>query len=188
MSTAARLSAPERRRQILAAACEAFAAHGYHGTGTADIARACGCSEPVIYKHFPGKRALFVAVLDEAHAKAGDHLAAIGASEDPLGELLAMSRRLYGDDAFCRLVQVRMNALQLVDEPEVGEALRRSLSRFHDKIAACVRRAQELGRRGTASTPSRWPGCGSRSRSAAASGSRCGGRRACAGCRTPPPS
>ena len=61
-----RLTRDERYETILAAARTVFARHGYHRAGTAEIARAAGCSEPMLYKHFPSKQALFAAVLVDA--------------------------------------------------------------------------------------------------------------------------
>ena len=67
MSTAAiRLPASERRAAIVAAALEVFGAGSYAGSTTADIARAAGVSEPIIYRHFPSKRDLWCACVDEA--------------------------------------------------------------------------------------------------------------------------
>ena len=63
-----RLSADDRRSAIVAAARKLFARNGFHGTGTSDIAAAAGCSEPVIYKHFASKQALFAAALEDADA------------------------------------------------------------------------------------------------------------------------
>lgn len=54
-----RLTADQRRAGILLAARKAFAQRGFHGAGTSEIATAAGCSEPMIYKHFPSKQALF---------------------------------------------------------------------------------------------------------------------------------
>ena len=64
-----RLTRDERYETILAAARTVFARHGYHRAGTAEIARAAGCSEPMLYKHFPSKQALFAAVLVDATAQ-----------------------------------------------------------------------------------------------------------------------
>src|ERR671935_49342 len=61
-----RLSASQRREQILAAAFAEFAAHGYHAAATADIARRAGISQPYIYALFPDKKALFLACHERA--------------------------------------------------------------------------------------------------------------------------
>jgi AcrR family transcriptional regulator len=59
-----RLSAEERRVDLLEAAVVEFAEHGYHGTRTADIAARAGFSQPYVYALFPDKRALFLACHD----------------------------------------------------------------------------------------------------------------------------
>ena len=56
-----RLSAEERRRDVVEAAIVEFAENGYHGTRTADIAERAGVSQPYVYALFPDKRALFLA-------------------------------------------------------------------------------------------------------------------------------
>lgn len=47
-----------RREQILAAAAELFASHGFHGVGIDDIGAAIGISGPALYRHFRGKDAM----------------------------------------------------------------------------------------------------------------------------------
>ena len=46
-------------------ACTVFADRGFHATSMDDIAAAAGVTKPVLYQHFPSKRALFVALLGE---------------------------------------------------------------------------------------------------------------------------
>jgi len=67
MST--RLSGAERRDQILACARYVFAQDGYDGARTADIAKRAGVSERLMYKHFEGKRELFIAVTADTAAR-----------------------------------------------------------------------------------------------------------------------
>ena len=59
-----RLRALERREQILTAALPVFARSGFSGTGTRPIAAAAGIAEPILYRHFRSKSALFCALLD----------------------------------------------------------------------------------------------------------------------------
>lgn len=47
-----------RRDQILAAAAELFAAHGFHGVGIDDIGAAIGITGPALYRHFRSKDAM----------------------------------------------------------------------------------------------------------------------------------
>lgn len=59
-----RLPREERRRQLLSAAQEVFVSNGFHGAAMDDIAEAARVSKPVLYQHFPGKRELYLALLD----------------------------------------------------------------------------------------------------------------------------
>ena len=60
-----RLPAAERRRELLRAAQEVFAQHGYHGASLEEIAQASGTSKALIYEHFESKRELHDALLAE---------------------------------------------------------------------------------------------------------------------------
>lgn len=59
-----KLNASDRRSQILTAAMEVFAEHGFHGTPTKELARRVGVSEALVFQHFPTKEALISAILD----------------------------------------------------------------------------------------------------------------------------
>ena len=61
MSTATRQTAAERRDTVLDAATKEFAAKGYHGTSTEDIARTAGISQPYLFRLFGSKKGLYVA-------------------------------------------------------------------------------------------------------------------------------
>ncbi|MCC3267239.1 TetR/AcrR family transcriptional regulator [Arthrobacter gengyunqii] len=60
-----RLPREERRRQLLNAAQEVFVSNGFHGAAMDDIAEAARVSKPVLYQHFPGKRELYLALLED---------------------------------------------------------------------------------------------------------------------------
>ena len=60
-----RTSALERQAGIISAATALFAAKGFNGTTTKEIARTAGISEALVFKHFPTKRALYAAILAE---------------------------------------------------------------------------------------------------------------------------
>jgi AcrR family transcriptional regulator len=61
----ARMRRAERKRQLLTHAKQLFVKLGYQSTTTALIAGAAGVSEPVLYRHFESKKALFLEVLQE---------------------------------------------------------------------------------------------------------------------------
>jgi AcrR family transcriptional regulator len=59
-----RLPSRERRQAIVTAVQGAFADKGFDGTTTRELARAAGFSEALLYKHFPSKESLYVAMLE----------------------------------------------------------------------------------------------------------------------------
>ncbi len=60
----ARLTAEERKTAIVKAALPLFARKGYAETTTKDLAQAAGVSEPLLYRHFPSKEALYLEILN----------------------------------------------------------------------------------------------------------------------------
>ncbi|HWH33348.1 MAG TPA: TetR/AcrR family transcriptional regulator [Egibacteraceae bacterium] len=64
-----RLSAQERRQQLLEVAGGLFAEHGFHGLSMEQLADAAGVSKPVLYQHFPSKRELYLALMQDAIAE-----------------------------------------------------------------------------------------------------------------------
>ena len=60
-----RASAFDRQASLIAAAASLFAARGFNGTTTKEIAKAAHVSEALVFKHFPTKRTLYAAILAE---------------------------------------------------------------------------------------------------------------------------
>lgn len=53
-----------RKEQILAAAADLVARHGYHSVAIGDIGSTAGITGPGVYRHFESKSAVLVALLD----------------------------------------------------------------------------------------------------------------------------
>jgi AcrR family transcriptional regulator len=60
-----RLPAGERRQQILEVATELFARQGFQGTTTKQIAQRAKVNEAILFRHFPSKKDLYWAVIEE---------------------------------------------------------------------------------------------------------------------------
>jgi AcrR family transcriptional regulator len=82
-----------RREQILAAAAELFARHGFHGVGIDEIGAAVGVSGPALYRHFRSKDAMLGEMLTSiSEVLLGGGLDRQERTADPgklLGELIA---------------------------------------------------------------------------------------------------
>lgn len=59
-----RMPGKDRKAAIVMAALPLFARKGFAETTTKDVARAAGVSEPLLYRHFPSKEALYLEIQD----------------------------------------------------------------------------------------------------------------------------
>jgi AcrR family transcriptional regulator len=59
-----RMTAAERREQLVDIARGLFAERGFDGTSVEEIAARAGVSKPVVYEHFGGKEGLYAVVVD----------------------------------------------------------------------------------------------------------------------------
>lgn len=81
------------RQRIVDAATELFSTFGYNGVSTRDIARAAEVNETSIYRHYPGKRELFIATLDAEFSKVrlrADLIARLAAAVDAHAAMVAL--------------------------------------------------------------------------------------------------
>jgi AcrR family transcriptional regulator len=136
---ARRLSAQQRRADLLEAAVIEFAERGYHGTRTADIAARAGVSQPYVYALFPDKRTLFLACHDwtterikEALEKASADLA-----DDDIEKALDRAyQRLFDERPHQVLFQVQAHAAAPAD-PAIRVRVRQ---RFMELVELSERR------------------------------------------------
>lgn len=59
----------DTRQKILDKALELFAAQGYNSVSVGEIAQAVGIKAPSLYNHFPGKQAIFDAIVESTAAQ-----------------------------------------------------------------------------------------------------------------------
>src|SRR5882672_10912340 len=86
----------------------AFAESGFRGTRSRDLARAAGVSEALIFKHFPNKRAIQRAIIEERIRQTGTFLPAELREMTPEKALVAIATRVFEaaerDPSFMRLL------------------------------------------------------------------------------------
>ncbi|RJF86634.1 TetR/AcrR family transcriptional regulator [Oleomonas cavernae] len=85
----------DRRGEILQAALHLFAERGFDGTSVRDIARAVGLNEGTLYHYFPGKEAIFAAILAERGYGAAQVDLDLGPGPRSLAEMLGQVGRHF---------------------------------------------------------------------------------------------
>jgi AcrR family transcriptional regulator len=134
-----RLTRDARRAQLLVAARDVFAAHGYHAAAMDDIAERAGVSKPVLYQHFPGKLELYRALLTTYADELVERVtAAIHATSDNEQRVHAAVSAYFdfvaGEGQAYRLVFES----DLRGEPEAAAVVDGALTRCIDTVAAAV--------------------------------------------------
>lgn len=81
-------AAPSRREAILAAALELFRRRSFHAVGIDEIGTAAGISGPGVYRHFPSKDSLLVALFDRISEQMLSGARAVVAEQLPPEETL----------------------------------------------------------------------------------------------------
>jgi AcrR family transcriptional regulator len=127
-------TADARREEVLEAAIHVFAARGFHGTPTTEIAKAAGISQAYLFRLFPTKAELYVAVVERCFARThGAFVAAAEGAEDPLAAMAAAYADLLEDrDALLGQLQGFAGA---VNDPAVREAVRRGFAELYAFVA-----------------------------------------------------
>ena len=64
MATRKRLTAAERRNQLVRVGRSVFGEKGFDGTSVEEIAERAGVSKPIVYQHFGGKEGLYAVIVD----------------------------------------------------------------------------------------------------------------------------
>jgi AcrR family transcriptional regulator len=128
-----RMSAPERREAILAAALDTFSSAGFHDTSLEQVARRAGISKALIYEHFASKRDLHAALLDtyihELLARVTEAIAAASPGEE---------RLRTGTEAFLRFVEQRRDAWRMLVR-NIGDAdVAAAFDRLMHEVAAAI--------------------------------------------------
>jgi AcrR family transcriptional regulator len=142
-----RLSRAERKRQLVLHAKQLFVTLGYHATTTEKIAQAAGVTEPVLYRHFESKKALFLAVLQEIRQATLDRWRAETAKlSDPQSKLNGIVD-MYLGSAREHALEFRIMHRTLVecDDDEILSLLREFYRDNEELLALIIAEGQATG-------------------------------------------
>jgi AcrR family transcriptional regulator len=148
VSTTVRMPAAERRQKLVETAIRVFSEGSYRGTTTAEIAKAAGVSEPILYRHFASKRDLYLAALDHVWSQVRESWEeALARESDVLAALASIGRGNFATrDCKYQLSELWVQALsEATEDPVLRKYLRKHMREVHDYFAAMLRTGQEQG-------------------------------------------
>ena len=122
----------QRRQALIPIIARAFAELGFRRTTTAELAKRCGVQENVLYRLWPGKKAMFLAAIDHVYALSEEAWAALladdGSGSDSAERILQYEAGHHGEFGLYRIV---FAGLSEADDPEIRDTLKAMYSRFH---------------------------------------------------------
>jgi len=147
-ATAPRMAAAERRQHLVETAIRLFTDGSYRGTTTAEIARAAGVSEPILYRHFASKRDLYLAALEDVWKKTrAAWERTLDASPDACAAVEAIGKgHVSVRSPKLQLAELWVQALsEASEDPDLRSHLRGHMREVHDFVADLIRRGQAQG-------------------------------------------
>jgi AcrR family transcriptional regulator len=140
---------PERRRRLLAAAAQEFAAHGFQGAALSRIMKTAGMSKAALYYYFHDKSDLYGAAIEEAwqvirpaESLRLDALDAQSFWPELLRYYLAMIAQAGREPWLAAAGKLVYN---VAPESGAGELVASQLAEARAVLEALVRRGQQLG-------------------------------------------
>ena len=129
-------TAEERRESILEAAQGVFAARGLHGTPTMEIAKAAGISQAYLFRLFPTKSELYIALVQRCNERVWRTFVDAAAEARAAGEdvLQAMGRAYIGLLADRELLLGQLHAFAACDDEAVREEMRSGFARLVELV------------------------------------------------------
>jgi AcrR family transcriptional regulator len=139
--TSARMTAGERREQLLDATLALIARDGFHAASIEAVAREAGITRPIVYGHFGDLGGLLEALIERETTRALGQLAAIFPMDLDTGP--ARDRLLAGLDAYVRAAETAPDTWRLVLMPVEGTPalLREQVARGREAVIAALTEA-----------------------------------------------
>jgi AcrR family transcriptional regulator len=129
-------TADERREEILEAAQGVFAVRGLHGTPTMEIAKAAGISQAYLFRLFPTKAELYIALVQRSNERIHRTFVDAAAAAKSSGEdvLSAMGRAYLGLLGDRELLLGQLHAFAACDDEAVRTEMRRGFARLVELV------------------------------------------------------
>jgi AcrR family transcriptional regulator len=129
-------TADARREEVIAAARHVMAARGFHGTPTTEIAKAAGISQAYLFRLFPTKLELFLALTEDCFERVSQTFTDAARRARAAGEnALAAMGMAYGELLADRdVLLLQLHTYAAADEPRIRDAVRRGYAQLVDVV------------------------------------------------------
>lgn len=139
MKTATRLTAEERRTDVIAAASREFAVRGYAGTSTQAIAERAGVSQPYLFQLFGTKKELFIEAVHGCFARTRSTFEAAArevpeGSGDPRAVLEAMGCSYHDLLRDRDMLRLQLHAYAACDDPDIRAVVRGEWTALYETV------------------------------------------------------
>lgn len=146
LTTHVRVPAEDRRLQLIEVSQELFAARGFEGTTTRELAERAGVNEALIFRHFPTKEELYWAVLDHMISRRGSRerlRAHIAAGLPERETLMAIAEEILRRD----LQLTRLLFFSVLEKHELSDRFFKThVIEYHEIVAEYIRKGIREGR------------------------------------------
>lgn len=144
---ASRQSAEDRKAQIVTQMLRLADEIGPDRLSTTDVARAVGLSQPAIFRHFPTKSALWLAVAEDIATRLRNDWATASQAVTPEARLKALvGAQLSAIAQTPALPSILFSRELQVDNPELRDVFHGLLGTFQGHLVAAIRDQQTAGR------------------------------------------
>lgn len=129
---------PDPRRRVLDAAIACFTRSGFHGTSMHEVCAEAGMSPGALYRYFPSKDAIIIAIVEEERAARASLMACLDEAPSFVEGLTAMGNHLFSGEM--PMVCVELGP-EISAEASRNPVLKAKFDEVEDEMTDAVRRA-----------------------------------------------
>src|SRR6267142_2912574 len=133
-----------RREELVRAAFNQIAEHGFEGLRTRDVAAEVGVNIATLHYYFPTKESLIRGVVEYAMARFRTTLAPHGSPADQLRNYLRATRKLLLEEPELGAVMAEL-ALRSVRDDSIGTIMNEMYDVWHTTLRGLLRRSAREG-------------------------------------------
>lgn len=141
--------AAAQRERILAAAQKCFIEHGFHAASMAGISATAGMSPGLMYRYFPSKNAIVLAIIERQLQETRAKVAELHATTDIAANLARAFENWRTGEPDVLSVQLFLGiTAEAARDPQIAEALRASDRLTREDLKSWLGRGRAEGGRG----------------------------------------